>query len=79
MKLAHEYPLVENSNTQRVADLSIREALKLLSQPKETKKVDLNPDWLPKGETLAYVLWDGLESVYIQEAWCKGFYYIFCI
>ncbi len=79
MKLAHEYPLVENSNTQRVADLSIREALKLLSQPKETKTVDLSPDWLPKGETLAYVLWDGLESVYIQEAWCKGFYYIFCI
>ena len=37
MKLATEYPLLENSNPQRVADLSIREAIKLLSEPKETE------------------------------------------
>jgi hypothetical protein len=51
MKLAADYPLLEDSKAQRVADLSIREAIKLLSSPK-IKPLALDGDGLPETETL---------------------------
>jgi hypothetical protein len=74
MKLANEYPLLEDSNTQRVADLSIREAVKLLSTPKDA--TCSHHDWLPKGESLLFCYFESLESLFIQESAYSGFYYV---
>lgn len=37
MRLAREYPKLEDSKAQRVADLSMRETLKVLAAPKESE------------------------------------------
>lgn len=76
MKLANEYPLLEESNPQRVADLSIREAVKLLSTPKEVEPIAADIGWMPKGEQLAHVTLGGFESLYLQESIYQGFYWV---
>ena len=43
MRLANAYPAIDAENTKRVADLSLREALKELSSPKEIFPIDLKP------------------------------------
>lgn len=78
MKLATEYPSIEDAKAQRVADLSIREAIKELSKPKE-KPLTLDTDWMPKGETLAVIFVNGLigNTLYLQESLVSPtFYYI---
>ena len=79
MKLANEYPLLEDSNTQRVADLSIRDAVKLLSTPKEVALIVADNSWMPTGEQLAIATLEGMETLYLQESVHQGFYFVVCI
>lgn len=81
MKLATEYPSIEDAKAQRVADLSIREAIKELSKPKEVEPLNFDihhiPDWLPKSPALACVFFAPEEYLWLQEATAHpGFYYI---
>ena len=70
MKLANDYPLLSESKAQRVADLSIREAVKELAKPKEPGA------WLPSGNVFMRVDFGNGEDLYIQESEHDGFYYI---
>jgi hypothetical protein len=82
MKLAAEYP-----NTQRVADLSLRKTIKLLSEPKKDNQhfADAEPpiihdeaDWRPKGDTLGVVFSfsdPAYGPLYLQEISSAPGYY----
>jgi len=74
MRLAREYPKLEASNPQRVTDLSMREALNLLSKPNKSDSLSLLR--LDNACTLSTNLRDGRLIFISPSALHEGYYFV---